>query len=307
MKKVIILFSCVLFFVACGGANKKVVKSEEKKFVYVKAPTMMGDKKEAVAYLVTHFWDNFDFTDTAYISLPEVLEQAISNYVDMLPMVDSAVSAKSIDSMVVKSEVDTAMFNYLTDKLLDYVGNPNSPLRNELSHINVLKAMLANPMVDSTEKIAYVYKLKMVSKNRVGQKAADFRYFTRDGVKGKMSSIKSEYTLIFFNHLGCNACAGVKTTFEGDDMLADLIKTKRLTMLCIFPDADKSDWLKADNKFASMWINGADTDSDIDLKELYYLPAIPSLYLLDKTKTVILKDADASQILSYLAQNFNRQ
>lgn len=38
----------------------------------------------------------------------------------------------------------------------------------------------------------------------------------------------------------------------------------------------------------------------IDQKNLYDLKAIPTLYLLDKDKTVLLKDATAEEIEEYL-------
>ena len=41
----------------------------------------------------------------------------------------------------------------------------------------------------------------------------------------------------------------------------------------------------------------------IDQKSLYDLKAIPTLYLLDKDKTVLLKDATAEEIEEYLQKN----
>jgi len=41
----------------------------------------------------------------------------------------------------------------------------------------------------------------------------------------------------------------------------------------------------------------------IDQKNLYDLKAIPTLYLLDKDKTVLLKDATAEEIEEYLQKN----
>lgn len=305
MKKELILISFALLLVACGGEVKKSEKTEVKKFEYVVVPPMMSDPTEVANFKAAHFWDKFDFTDTAYISLPAVLEQAIADYVDMLSRVDSTTSAKSIAEVIKKSEADTAMFRYMTDNLLSYVGDPNSPLRNDILYINALKAMITNPNVDTTECIAYAHKLKMNSKNMRGTRATNFNYFTRNGSKGSLNGIKSDYTIIFFNHIGCEGCAGVKAQFESDPILNAMLKSKKLTLLGIFPDEDKSEWISGNNEFDPLWINATDTNSDIEKKELYYVPAIPSLYLLDKDKTILLKDANAGDVLMVLHQIAN--
>ena len=48
------------------------------------------------------------------------------------------------------------------------------------------------------------------------------------------------------------------------------------------------------------WINGYDKKLVIKEKNLYDLKAIPTLYLLDKDKKVLLKDATVAQIDQYL-------
>ena len=48
------------------------------------------------------------------------------------------------------------------------------------------------------------------------------------------------------------------------------------------------------------WYNGFDPDMVIRNDELYNVRAIPSLYLLDKDKRVILKDAPENKIFQYL-------
>lgn len=304
MKNNYIAILSLLLCIGCGAnsGTKKVETNKAKTFKYVQVPPIISNQTEALTFLATHFWDNFDFADTSFISLPKELEQAVSNYVDALSRVDSSVSYKSFADVIKKSEVDTAMFRYMTDQLQSYVGDPNSPLRNNILHINLLKVLLSNANIDPTERIAYEHKLKINSKNMKGTRAVDFKYFTRDGHKGSLYGLKSDYTIIFFNHLGCNACAEVKSVLESDELIGDLLKEKRLTILGIFPDEDKSEWLKDNSQFAKQWINAADTDSQIEKSELYYIPAIPSLYLLDKNKTVILKDSEVGDVLFVLNQ-----
>ena len=49
------------------------------------------------------------------------------------------------------------------------------------------------------------------------------------------------------------------------------------------------------------WYNGFDPDFVIRTDILYNVRASPSLYLLDKDKTVLMKDAVTDRVLNYLA------
>ena len=66
------------------------------------------------------------------------------------------------------------------------------------------------------------------------------------------------------------------------------------------PDEELDEWRKHLNEFPKEWINGYDKKFAIKEQQLYDLKAIPTLYLLNKEKTVLLKDATAQAIEEYL-------
>ena len=79
-----------------------------------------------------------------------------------------------------------------------------------------------------------------------------------------------------------------------------LLEQKRLTVLSIYPDEELDEWRKHLNEFPKEWVNGYDKTFAIKEQQLYDLKAIPTLYLLNKDKTVLLKDAPAQTIEEYL-------
>ena len=79
-----------------------------------------------------------------------------------------------------------------------------------------------------------------------------------------------------------------------------LLGQKKLTVLSIYPDEELDEWRKHLNEFPKEWINGYDKKFAIKEQQLYDLKAIPTLYLLNKEKTVLLKDATAQAIEEYL-------
>jgi hypothetical protein len=52
--------------------------------------------------------------------------------------------------------------------------------------------------------------------------------------------------------------------------------------------------------YPDRWYNGFDPDLAIRGESLYNVRAIPSLYLLDKEKVVLMKDAPEKKVFDYL-------
>lgn len=78
-----------------------------------------------------------------------------------------------------------------------------------------------------------------------------------------------------------------------------LVRDRQLAILAIYPDEDTDAWRKHVADFPKEWLNGYDKGKMIDEGELYDLKTMPSIYLLDKDKRVILKDVVAEQIENY--------
>lgn len=171
---------------------------------------------------------------------------------------------------------------------------------NEEFYIPVLEAMVASPILSETEKIRPQARLELAQKNRVGTKALDFTYTLASGAQGTLYQIKSDYTLLFINNPGCHACTETIEALKSIPMVSELIKKKKLTILSLYPDEELDEWRKHRSEFPAEWINGYDKSFTIKTKNLYDLKAIPTLYLLDANKKVLLKDATTQAIYDNL-------
>lgn len=295
--KHIILLATAALVVACGQRNKSNSSTTESKpttelsFPNITVPEMLpaGDRAK---YLAEHFWDRFDFRDTTFCNQPDITEQAYANYLDILRYVEPTVAAQSVGALMKSAEVDSTMFDYfvsLTDK---YLYDPNSPFRNDELLIPALEAMVASPMLDEAEKIRPQSQLDMAQKNRIGQKANDFRYTLHDGSTGRMYSIEAEYLIIFINNPDCPACKAIREQICASPMLSEMIERGVMKVLAIYPDEDITAWLNYRHNIPASWINSYDKQLRLRDEELYDLKAIPSLYLLDSEKRVMLKDCN---------------
>lgn len=303
MNKLLIA-TCIIFMTGCGGEQKKeAVASVSKKFVMVDVPLTIAEPELRANYLAIHYWDKFDFGDTSFISLPDITEQALSNYINILNYASNQTVSASIKGMLAKAETDPAMFAHFCSIYDKYLYDPNSPLRNEEFYIPVLEFILASDKVDEVEKIRPQHQLELVLRNRVEQQATNICYTLSTGATGNLYDIKSDYIVLFFYNPDCDNCKEVRKEIATSELIRDLEQKKQLKVVAIYPDEDIAAWEKYQLSIPAEWISGYDKSLTIKEKELYDLKAIPTLYLLNKDKKVLLKDVSFPVLKQYLYNN----
>ena len=297
---------CFLLLCSCKNGNassqntNETVQDTIKSITLPAIPTMMTAPEQRADFLVKHYWDNVNFTDTNYIHHPEVTEQAWADYCDILNHVPLETAQEAMRKTIERTNVDKKVFTYITDLADKYLYDPNYPMRNEEFYIPVLDAMLDSPLLEEIEKVRPKARRKLAQKNRIGTKALNFNYTLASGAQGSLYQQQAEYILLFINNPGCHACTETIDALKNAPIINQLLEQKRLTVLSIYPDEELDEWRKHLNEFPKEWINGYDKKFAIKEEQLYDLKAIPTLYLLNKEKTVLLKDATAQAVEEYL-------
>lgn len=306
MKTIHCLTFFLLFCCSCksGQSTKEQATDEkpqnvEKSFKLPEMPQMYTTPEQRADFLIKHYWDLFDFTDTTYIHLPNVTEQAYVDFLDITNHTTPESAREGMKRFMNGAEKNKTVFDYFVSLNDKYLYDPNSPFRNEELYIVALERMIETDLLDETEKTRPKYRLKLAQNNRVGTKALNFTYTVASGKQGTLYGLSTEYLIIYINNPGCHACEEITEGLKQSRRIEYLLSEKRLTILCIYPDEELDEWEKHQSDFPSHWINGYDKGTVIRQKDLYDLKAIPSLYLLDKHKNVLLKDATLPAIEMY--------
>lgn len=300
-KSIIYIILLFNILTGCGSGNNSGVKNEvvvvaeKRKFVLPEVPTILSPKDKGL-YLIDHFWDNFNFADTTLISDSEFTERALAEHITLIKRANSAKSNNALKTLMRRASVDSAMLHHFINITEKYLYNPNSPLRDGELYISVLEGIIELPNLDEIYKIRPKYQLNLEKKNRVGELATNFKYTLASGATSTIYAVKSKYTILYFSNPDCTECARVKQYIMDTPLFNG---NKELQIISIYPDKDLTIWQDAVNTFPKEWINGYDKGVVSD-NSLYDLRAIPTLYLLDKDKRVILKDATIEQIHNYL-------
>lgn len=273
-------------------------------FVLPVIPESITDTDQRANYLTIHYWDRFDFNNRELIQRPDITEQAFVDYINILYYVPKEQANKSLVYTLKKAETDTVMYAYFGSLFEKYFYEPNSPFRNEELYIPVLQELVKSPLLREEEISSYKFQKEMVLKNRVGEKSNNFEYTLENGHTFSFHDLQSEYTLLMFSNPGCTTCKEVVKQLSNSKVLSDALALNTntrtmLTILTLYPDDDLDEWIAYLPQMPSNWIHAYDKNMQITYKKLYDVKAIPTLYLFDKDKKVMLKDTSIGAIESF--------
>lgn len=231
------------------------------------------------------------------------LEQAFASWCGLLDMVPLETAEKAsehlFDRIAACEAADTAsnIFERMNEIADKYLYDPNSPLRNEDYYRPFVEARSRSELVSPEMRGTDAVTARNCSLNRVGTKAADFRFSDSRGHSYTLYGIKAAKTLLFFSNPGCNACKSIIESLKAYPEMEPMIASGELAVLNIYIDEDLAEWYNYMPIYPTSWYNGYDPDYAIRTDRLYDVRAIPSLYLLSRDKTVLMKDAPTEKVL----------
>lgn len=283
-----------------------MAQSATNGFTLPAIPDTLQTVESRSSYLVAHYWDRFSFADSLqFMNQPEMVEQAVVDYVDLFRLVPAAEAENSLSALMDQASVTLNGFLFFYNTLEKYLYDATSPMRNEALFIPVLQKMMASNKLSDDDKLRPAMLLKSVSKNKVGSTAADFSYTKPDGSQHRLSELQTPLILLLFFDPECDDCHQVIMRLEKTDVLNQLTADRQLTVLAVYPGENKRLWQTMAQHMLPTWEIGMDESQTIYNKELYDILGFPSMYLLDQQKTVILKDASLTALEEYFGANEN--
>lgn len=320
-KSIIVILFFSISHVSCSG-NRQGEKTDEggqektertvlqdgiqSGFPFPDIPSILTSPEERMACLLKHYWDDFNFADSTLVSNKEIAEQGLANFLSLLSdeTVDSTLAAESMDGFCSGMERYGHSRTEFMKQTDSYLYNPESPCYNERVYRIYLERMLRSTRLDKAEKSTLRFRLRLVSWNNTGEKAASFTYSLPDGSRHTLerTSIKGDWLLLVFYDPECHNCHSVLQRMKEDVFLQEMVVEGLLTVLAVYTEGDGDMWKRTLPDIPDIWITGNDHRT-IQENALYDLKAMPALYLLDKEKKVVLKDAPYEKIRERLLCN----
>ena len=295
-------FVFLIFLTAFAACTHQPKTPEKKTFPFVNVPSIYITQQAQAEYLVTHFWDQFDFADTTWVGSAEaVTEQALVEFISIFPYATYDVICKGIQQLLDQADNNQAMYAFFYSKLEYLFATPNSTFRNEEYYIPVLEHMVASKSLDAPRKARPAAILPIINKNRPGTQAADIRFTRVSGAKDALTNIKSPYILVVFYDFDCEDCNTLKKVIEESAIVKEMQKQRKLAIVAIYPGANMEGWKKSSPQVPASWINGYDHNEEIGNEGTYILRTIPTLYLLNEEYMVIMKEPPFEYVEYYLS------
>lgn len=285
--------------------NSILVQNANSAFPLPEIPTSIKDNRERAIYLSKNYWNSFAFTDTSLISKTEITEQGFVDYIHILNYIPFNNAKRALKILFYHAQDHPTMYTHFASLFRKYYYDAESPFRNEELYIPVLDIILKSNNLSQADHEVYDFQREMIHKNRIGTKSADFVYTLPNGDWKRMRAFKSNYLILFFTDPICSVCAVVTKEINDSEILNKVFahnsfNRNMLTVLSIYPGSNVELWR---NELASMpeknWVHAYDNGMLLTKKRVYDIQAIPTIYLLDENKRIILKDTSLEEIETF--------
>lgn len=291
---------------SCQSNKEKKQAKEEKKPIEYRLPVPPPTINSSIGrsdYILQNIWKNIPLEDTLVLSQKDLFEQYLVNYISVAFIANNESYRSSISELYERA--DSTVLNFVKEKFSHYLDDPNSPLKYQmmdipgadpqkqstLYYIFAMEAIKSNK-TSYADRVIFQDRIELYNKNKPGQKAENFKFINSRGKKGSLWELpKRDLTLLMFYNPGCHSCEQIEAQINNNKLISSLVKDKKLQILMVYPDKNIKLWEKYLENMPSLAIVTRNYDNAINDQSLYDIRAIPTLYLLDQEKNVLLRDA----------------
>ena len=310
-----LIFAALLIVAGCK--EKKAEQFHALPFPDIQLPSMIDGQQEALEYMAINYWNGMTDPSRNYPSDSVLVsgvrrgdvEQKFADWTSIMDYAGQGVWSKAVGNLYEralaceKKDTSSQVFETFVELFQKYYYNVNSPLRNEDVYYHFVPRYASFDGLSDVERGKYEREARLCALNRIGTKAADFRFADRRGRMTNLYDVKAEMTLLFFSNPGCNACMEIIEVLRDEPMISSQVASGRLAVVNVYIDEDIQSWRDYMPIYPEEWYNGFDPDLILRDNGIYAIRAIPSLYLLDSEKRVIMKDAPEERLFRYLSSH----
>ncbi|MDE6379707.1 MAG: DUF5106 domain-containing protein [Muribaculaceae bacterium] len=238
---------------------------------------------------IVAFCEGIDYADTASLHDKDKMDARMADLVKLMMRSDTTDTKKALAIFLMGLNGDETALRTAAEKADLYLNSPNSPAKDETLYLLFLRSMLKAH--DLPEDVAARTKDRIffASLNRPGTKANDFNFIDRDGLKNSLYSVGSEKTLLIFYDPECPHCPEILERIAKNKKVNAAIEEGSLQVVAVYAEGKRDVWDKTKRELPENWTVAYDLTGVLD-EELYDLPAMPYVFLLDADKKVLIKD-----------------
>lgn len=263
-------------------------------------PDSLRTPAERADYILLHFWDAMDWSDTTAVNDARWMEQTFVNFASLIPYASSpAALEEAFGRLFDAAKYNTDAYKLILNLADRYLYEPESPMFDEEAYITVLDAVLADNCIDETLLSRYEYQLDEAKKNRRGTLAADFPLTMLSGGSSTLRELISEAdeTLVMFYDAECDHCIEVIDMLGSSQALKARVESGELRVVAVYFEGDESMLPEVRRLIPGWWVSAYTPGNPVEEQELYSIRRLPTLYLVGSDGIVKAKDVSPDRLL----------
>ena len=245
------------------------------------------------------------FNDSTIINNNNAFDNTFASFINEIQAMPPAIAAETIQKSIQnlyneKDERKKEMVRQRLEKCANKIlADSTSAYHNILLYSMFTKILNLTFYADVAQRNGNEYIERNLKKNLPGTPSADFVFIDRNNNTHSLYKEKSPFTILFFYDPDCHVCHDIAKQLAAEPSLTSDPKIK---VLAIYTDNETERWKAHQNDFPKSWLDGYSPNGEITEKEPYYLPVIPSIYLLDHDKHVLLRDVSPETLIEVIKQ-----
>ncbi len=262
----------------------KYIKTDQP----VITPLNLSEEQEN-NYLKQHYFDQVDFNDTLLIN-SSFLTSKVVQYLSLYQFNAESQEALednlliAVDTVLNKARNSQPTYEFMVDFLIK--GFEGIGFERGLEHI--ANSSRLDEFCENTERKEKLgNKLEFIRKLALGQKAPSFSTTDLEGNKLTLDSIQAKTTVLVFWASWCPHCDEILPILQS---FYDETNRQEFDVITVSVDESEEELRQAINKGGYMWHNVGELDGwEGAVVNKYGIVATPTLFILDKDKTILSK------------------
>lgn len=286
-----VLFAIISISLAFFTVNAQEVIEIEPLFEYPTAPQELPTLEEKSDYLVEHFWDQMDFKSKSTVD-QNALNDAFRVFSVPLRWSAKDKAVAATDKLIQSISKNPVLLLQFTKAAEENIYGPRAEVWVDEVYLKFLTALVKNKKVPAARKKKYEDQLKVLSNTTIGSKAPEFSFENVNGDKANYFPMATS-TIIIFGNPKDTDWRITRLRMESNAALTDAVAKGKVNILFIVPD--KMDgWKNEVVNYSSKWTVGCGED----LKKIYDLRTMPSVYLISNEGNILLKNTPLETAIS---------
>lgn len=251
-------------------------------------------------YYRAHFYDNFDMTDDRLLRTPFFVKKINKFFDESVPQVADSVAAEAI-KLIEMCRPNRDMFRFFVSTMYNRV-NQSNIMGMDAALVKIADRYYLSGEADWAED-KFIEDLREnvngIRHTLIGMKAPDMKMPSLTGEWFKLSEVKAPYTVLAFWEPSCGHCK--KEIPHLKTAIYDKFAKYGVKIFAVYVQMEEEPWKEfIEEHQLEDFINVYDPYGRSRYRQYYHIKSTPTLFVLDKDKTIVAKKLGVDQIADFL-------